>query len=108
MKTQINVNAMSVTGQSGSGLITIVDMTESQMFNALNQFLHFVTDETWTRWQAEINGGVYGNADEKRYQFLRDSFALKSDDDEEAFKQLAHLTGASFDKAIDEAMRAAA
>lgn len=44
--------------------------------------------------------------DAKRYQFIRDKFALKSDDDESEFAKLAHLTGDQFDAAIDAAMTA--
>ncbi len=104
MKTQINVNALSVTGKSTSGLIAIVDMTENQMFSALNQFLHFVTDETWTKWQAEINGEIYGEKDAERYRFLKEYYALNDGDCEGAFKKLAFEHGAGFDAVVDAAM----
>ena len=44
--------------------------------------------------------------DADRYKFLRDEFALKADDDEAEFANLAHVSGAAFDKAIDKAMGA--
>ena len=44
---------------------------------------------------------------DERYKFLRDEFALKADDDEAEFKKLAHVSGAEFDKVIDNAMGAA-
>ena len=43
----------------------------------------------------------------ERYEFLRDEFAMKADDDEAEFKKLAHVSGAEFDKVIDNAMGAA-
>ena len=60
MKTIISAESIkAISSQHRTGLVIEIEMTEQQMFNALNQFLHFVTDETWTRWQAEINGEVY-------------------------------------------------
>lgn len=40
----------------------------------------------------------------KRYQFLRDRFALESNNDEAEFAKLAHLNGDEFDAALDAAM----
>lgn len=40
----------------------------------------------------------------KRYQFLRDRFALESNNDEADFAALAHLNGDEFDAALDAAM----
>ena len=43
----------------------------------------------------------------KRYQFLRDRFALESSNDEADFAKLAHLNGDEFDAALDAAMEKA-
>jgi hypothetical protein len=43
-------------------------------------------------------------ANAKRYQFLRDRFALESNNDEADFAKLAHLNGDEFDAALDAAM----
>jgi len=108
MKTLISMKAIgSIEARCMGGLTIEVDMTETQMFSALNQFLHFVTDETWAEWQQEINGEIYGDRDLKRYQFLRDKYAMNSGDDEGEFKKLAKLSGKEFDAAIDSAMEAA-
>lgn len=37
-----------------------VDMTEAQMYETLNRFLENVTDETWAKWQEQINSEIYG------------------------------------------------
>jgi hypothetical protein len=42
--------------------------------------------------------------DAMRYRFLRDKFAMHSDDDKGEFEKLALLTGKEFDAAIDAAM----
>lgn len=105
MKTIINAKAVNVLGrESTQGLVIEIDMSERQMYEALNQFLHFITDEEWTKWQRQINGEIYGATDADRYQFLRDRFALNSDNDCAEFARLANLTGEEFDAAVDAAM----
>ena len=37
-----------------------VDMTEAQMYETLNRFLGCVNDETWAKWQEQINSEIYG------------------------------------------------
>lgn len=44
------------------------------------------------------------HSDSERYKFLRDQFALHSENDEADFSKLARLTGSDFDAAIDAAM----
>ena len=46
--------------------------------------------------------------DAERYRFLRDQFALRSQDDEAEFAKLAAMSGEAFDKVIDTAMEEAA
>lgn len=105
MKTIINARQVAVLGrESMQGLVIEIDMSERQMFNALNQFLHFVSDDTWADWQRNINGEIYGTTDAARYHFLKEFYALNSDQCEEEFKKLAFLSGPEFDAAVDAAM----
>jgi len=105
MKTIINARQVAVLGrESTQGLVIEIDLTEQQMFQALNQFLHFVSDETWAKWQEDINSNIYGTTDAKRYHFLKEFYALNSDECENEFKKLALLSGPEFDAAVDAAM----
>ncbi|MDD3965364.1 MAG: hypothetical protein PHD99_04950 [Candidatus Moranbacteria bacterium] len=60
MKTIIHAVAIRDLTSRNPNLAIEVEMTESQAFEALNQFLHFISDDTWVRWQAQINKQVYG------------------------------------------------
>lgn len=44
--------------------------------------------------------------DAARYQFLRELFAIDSDDDQAEFAKLARFTGTKFDEFVDNAMTA--
>lgn len=50
----------------------------------------------------EVHPKLKSNAD--RYHFLREFYALNSDECENEFKKLAWLSGPQFDAAVDAAM----
>jgi maltose-binding protein MalE len=61
MKTIIHAKSIAVVGVAcTAGLVIEIEMSEKQMFSALNQFLHFVSDDTWAQWQRQINAEIYG------------------------------------------------
>ena len=107
MKTILHANTVTVSGINAHGLVVEANMTERQMYDALNQFLHHVSDETWTDWQLRINKEIYGSepTDSQRYQFLKEFYALNDSDCESAFKRLAFMSGAEFDAEVDKAMK---
>lgn len=68
MKTRLAAKSASIqrfntTTDIGSICIDL-DMTESQMYLALLNFLDHITDETWTKWKEQIDAEVYGQTEE--------------------------------------------
>jgi len=60
MKIKINALAVREINSRSPNLAIELEMTEQQMYQALNEFLRHVSDETWTRWQNQINDEIYG------------------------------------------------
>ncbi len=61
MKTIIQAQAVKAYHSGGQkGVAVEIDLSESQAYEALRQILHFISDDTWTRWQNEINAEIYG------------------------------------------------
>lgn len=62
MKTLIPAKRVYRVMPVGTGLLVELEMDEAQMYAALNGFLEHVSDDTWTKWQKQINTEIYGEA----------------------------------------------
>ena len=60
MKTILNVQSARVMQARTSGIIIEAELSEIQMYQALEQFLSHVSDDTWAKWQRDINAEIYG------------------------------------------------
>jgi len=60
MKIKINALSVREINSRSPNLAIDLDMTEQQMYQALNEFLRHVSDATWTKWQNQINDEIYG------------------------------------------------
>jgi len=60
MKIKINALAVREINSRSPNLAIELEMTEQQMHQALSEFLRHISDETWTKWQEQINNEVYG------------------------------------------------
>ena len=60
MKVLIPMKQVHQIRAIGNGMLAQVEMTQEQMFAALNCFLDCVSDDTWAQWQRQINAEIYG------------------------------------------------
>lgn len=59
MKTILNVQAARVMQARTGGILIEAELSQIQMYQALEQFLAHVSDDTWAKWQRDINDSIY-------------------------------------------------
>jgi len=84
MKIKINALAAREINSRSPNLAIELEMTEPQMYQALNEFLRRVPDETWAKWQEQINDEVYGA--EMNTKFTDEDHVARNPNREQAMK----------------------